>query len=34
MAVEREKGDRVSVEEGEKFGRWMMVGVVYPCECT
>ena len=26
--------DRVSVEEGEKFGRWMMVGDVQPCECT
>ena len=27
-------GDRVSVEEGEKFRRWLMVRVAQQCECT
>ena len=26
--------DRVSDQEGEKFGRWMMVRVAQRCECT
>ena len=27
-------GDRVSVEEGEEYGSWMMEGVAQQCECT
>ena len=27
-------GDRDSVQEGEKFRRWMMMRVAEQCECT
>lgn len=27
-------GDTVSVQEGDKFGKWMMVRVSQQCQCT